>query len=362
MAPPPVNPFYTSLKARRYKFDPEEVANLFAGVSEDRVEMLTRAFSEYISKNLPRAVEKRRGLSDYRINPYVLMASSSVMRLNQPDDFASFLFNSKLYMALETSFGKSIESIVSAPYPIDATTPWVDPPEKEEESVSLAGLSGEEKAGRRLDSVWREIDKSVVVGDRRYLVSIKSGPRTINDTQVQAMTQAILSYRKRWLEMTRHSNPNVQGLDVVLGLTYGTPKTTNNKENQVLAKLLENGFVIDQQAQDSGVLIDTEVPGIRVYRVIGQEFWAFVGNPEDRLAAPAVFLEVLLGLARALAIGFEEQGLEERLNAKLRALSLAIANLRFPRGSLPDWIRNDFSEDELFWFATAMTAFYDEGI
>ena len=37
--------------------------------------------------------------------------------------------------------------------------------------------------------------------------------------------------------------PRVKEIDVVLGLTYGTDRTTNNKENQILAKLLAGGFV-----------------------------------------------------------------------------------------------------------------------
>ena len=40
----------------------------------------------------------------------------------------------------------------------------------------------------------------------------------------------------------------------------------------------------------------------------------------------------------------------------------ALAKLQFPRNTLPEWVRQEFSEDQLFWFATAITAFYDEGI
>lgn len=362
MTPPPADPTYDSLKSRHYRFEASEVAGLFAGVSPHRVGRLADRFSQYLRKNLPKAVDKRKTLADYRTNPYVLMASASVMRLRQPADFSSFLFNSKLYMSLETSFGKSIETIVAEPYPVDSAESWIDPPEKLEEAAALAGLGREEKARRRRESVWREIDKSVVVGSRRYLMTIKSGTRTINDTQVQAMTDAITTNRRTWLEETQKAHPTVENLDIVIGLTYGTDRTTNNKENQILVKLLESGFVVDETAGQPGVLMDTEVPGIRVYRVIGQEFWAFVGNPGDRAAASAVFLEVLLGLARGLGLGFEEQALEDRLNSKMLALSGAIANLQFPRGSLPQWVREDFSEEELFWFATAMTAFYDDGV
>ena len=52
----------------------------------------------------------------------------------------------------------------------------------------------------------------------------------------------------------------------------------------------------------------------------------------------------------------------DRINKKIRDLAAALTKLQFPRKSLPGWVREDFSDDELFWFATAMTAFYDEGI
>jgi hypothetical protein len=54
--------------------------------------------------------------------------------------------------------------------------------------------------------------------------------------------------------------------------------------------------------------------------------------------------------------------MEDRINAKIRQLAKALSDLKFPRNSLPEWVREDFSEDELFWLATAMTAFFDEGI
>jgi len=104
------------------------------------------------------------------------------MNLGDPSAFAAFLFNSKMYMALETSFGKSVEAALVNPYPICSSAKWDDPPEKLAEFAELEGLSREEKARRRTQSVWREIDKSVTIGNCRYMTTIKSGPNTINDT------------------------------------------------------------------------------------------------------------------------------------------------------------------------------------
>ena len=353
---------YNSVKVERYRFDPHEVGKLFGQVSEERVERTAERVAAYIRTHLPRSVENRDGLSDYRTNPYVLMASARVMKLNDPAVFGSFLFNSKLYMALETSFGKSIEAAFLELYPITSTHKWREPVEKIGELQDLEGLAQEERAQERTTSRWREIDKACVVGKKRFLTSIKSGPNNINDTQVQAMTRAIIDHHMLWAVSSNSRFPDVQEIDIVLGLTYGTPRTTNNKENQILAKLLDHGFEEEDRATKPGVLIDHQTRSIRVYRHIGKDFWAFMGDPGNPTNATFVFLEVLLALSRGLSRGLAEADLETRINTKIAQLAGAIANLQFPRDSLPTWIRNEFGDNELVWFATAMSAFYDEGI
>ena len=283
------NPFFDVLKAPRHRCDAGEIVALFRRVSEQRVDRLADNLSKYISTNLPAAFERRNGLSDYRTNPYVLMTSASVMSLDDPTRFGTFLFNSKLYMALETSFGKSVEAAFVSPYPIDSEQKWVEAPEKVIEVAALKGLSREERARRRTESVWREIDRSCVIGRKRFLTSIKSGPNTINDTQVQGMTRAIIDNYGAWLRQSRDTYPDVDSLDVVLGLTYGTDRTTNNKENQILVKLLEHGFVEEDRDGCPGIIIDEQTRSVRVYRRIGRDFWAFIGQPDRPGAAQFAF-------------------------------------------------------------------------
>lgn len=360
----PSRGFYKAIKSRRHSFSSTEVAQLLTQTDKGRVESLSEAISTYIVKNLPQAIERREGLAEYRTNPYVLLTSASVMQLVGSEEFASFLFNNKLYMGLETSFGKSIESVLVLPYPMGATVGnrWREPPEKVEEFKALAALEQEEKAQKRIDSVWREIDKECVVGKRRYMVSIKSGPNCINDTQVKGMTDAIAQQYTKWITQTRKTYPRVTELDIVIGLTYGTDRATNNKENQILVKLLQKGFVEEDRNKKPGVLIDAATRVVRVYRCIGIDFWSLIGNPSNPSQAQFVYLEVLLALAKALSKGMTAASLEARVNLKIQQLSAALAKLSFPRNSLPTWVREEFKEHELTWLAAAMSAFYDEGI
>jgi hypothetical protein len=354
---------YGVLKRRRHRYDTDEVAKLISKVDEERVTALAKSLGSYISKNLPTAISKRKGLPDYRTNPYVLLTSANVMGLSDPAAFGSFLFNNKLYAGLETSFGKSIEAAFVGHYPIvaDVQGKWVDAPEKLAEFAALEGLSNEEKARKRVGSVWREIDKSCVSGERRFLTSIKSGPNCINDTQVSGMVDAIAKHHKAWLRESKKTYPAVKELDVVIGLTYGTDATTNNKENQILTKLQEHGFKEEDRELKPGILINEEET-VRIYRRIGQDFWSFIGNPSDSASASFVFLEVLLALSKALSTGIKDASLGDRVNLKLLQLSDALRSMMFPRSNLPKWIEEDFGETELFWLATALTAFYDEGI
>ncbi len=351
--------FYKAIKRPRY-FDGDRIATLLGQVSEDRVTALAGDLAAYMATFLPVAIRSKSGLGDYRTNPYVLMTTASTMKLEDHRDLANFLVNLKLYMGLETSFGKSLESTILGLYPVDrpaGVDPWHESPEKVAELAALEGMSDEEKAAARSGSIWREIDKSCVAGNRRHLVSIKSGPNTINDTQVDAMKTAVLDHHAEWLEKSAESFP-IEGIDIVIGLTYGTEKSTNNKENQILVKLMGNGFEELDRERHPGILVNADHT-IRVYRVVGADFWSYIGSPSDPSKTSFVFLEILLALAKALQQNRSHKDIESALNERLDMLAAAIRGLRFPRDSLPGWVKDEFSVSELSWLAAALSVFHD---
>ncbi|MEI8148324.1 MAG: PmeII family type II restriction endonuclease [Actinomycetes bacterium] len=358
------SPLYDALRSKSVVFDRLELAELLKKVDRDRVERLSEALSAYVFTNVQESITKRNGLAGYRANPYVVMTSASVMQLNEIASFASFLFNSKLYAGLETSFGKSIESQVVGQYPAGAelAQQWATPKEKAVESDGLRGMSRQAKAQARRESIWREIDQACVVGDRRYMVSIKSGPSCINDTQVAAMHQAIVKRHRQWFNSSIKEYAGITSLDIVIGITYGTDVTTNNKENQILAKLLGDGFEEEDAKRFPGVLIDSETRQVRIRRFVGRDFWSFIGKPDAPTEAPHVFLEVLLSLALALSSDERQKTMESAVRTKLAELATAISRLTFPEASLPVWARGRLTENELVWLTSALSAFYDEGI
>ena len=354
------NGFYKDIKKKR-SYDQSEVAAWFQNVSQERVKHIADAMENYISLNLPKAIRNKSKLGDYRTSPYVLMATAGSLRLDDLRELSKFLVDIKLYMGLETSFGKSIESTVMPNYPIGASedSRWGSPVEKNEEFETYRGLTQEEKSAKRINSVWREIDSACVFGNRRHLLTIKSGIATINDTQVGGMFSAIRDNHLTWLESSKQRF-GVEGIDVVIGLTYGTDWATNNKENQILVKLLDGDQFEEVDREAAPGVLQTEDGSVRVYRAIGIDYWAYAANPGSPGEASFAFLEVLLGLGLALVLANQNSDIGVALNERLEILGDAFRELKFPEGDeLPSWVGTSHSVTELTWLAAAMSAFFD---
>ncbi len=295
-----------------------------------------------------------------------MLATANIMGLSDPEVFANFLFNSKLAMGLETSFGKIIERALVGSYPCETNAKWSDPVEKLAEFAEESRLpTRQAKAIARSKSIWREIDKEVTVGNRRYMTSIKSGPNTINDTQVQGMVDAIAGKHVEWLKQSEAAHPGLEGIDIIVGLTYGTERSTNNKDIQIMAKLLDFGFRELDPSGAPGVLVDRATGRVKIHRKVGKSFWSWVGDPRDENAQPQVFLEVLL----ALVIAFRDllkdgTAIEEGINERLARLAKALLSMRLDPETLPDWIREeeDINDEKLFYLLTALSSFFNEGI
>lgn len=377
-------------------FDPEVAKAELTAVSAERVGALAVSMANYMRDNLPKALAGRDQLGSYRINPYVTLASAGVLELYETAEFSQFLVHSKFYAGLETSFGKSIEEAVMNLYPALVEWPkWVGPPEKVAEFASYGNLTPEERNRARNSSVWREIDKSWTGGGRRYFLSIKSGPDTINDTQVEGMRSAIKTRHEEWLRQSLAADSSLDGIDVVIGLTYGTNKRTNNKENQILIKLLGDGFEEEDTTNLPGVLVDPSGK-VRVYRVIGRNYWSFVGNPTNPSMVPGIHFEVLLALVKAIGqvsggpnagaaqaadegeqvedstsvaddvmetVPEEDSGtapsIAVSVRGNIKALADSIQRVELNRDVWPEWVLEEFSEAQLRWVAAGLTSFYD---
>lgn len=341
--------FYSAIRDTK-RFDQSEYESLMENVSQTRIERVADDWSEYLTKNSKNTIEKKEDIDDYRLNPSII-AVSSILDLADSGEIAEFIFGAKLYMALETAFGKSVEDVVMPIYPaIDAEAGWKEHPKKVEE------MSGD---ARGEDLVWQKVDKYCVVDDTAYLATVKSGPRTLNESTTDSMKSDIAEHSEAWLEGTQERHSQVENLEVIIGLTYGTDNTTNNKEMRILLKLVEEGFEEVNRGRQPGVVVHPDNDDIKVHSKVGIDFWSLVANPRDPDTGEFAFLEMLLGFVKAA----DEAGeaLIDKTEDNVSSLEETIDALDMPDSTYPGWVESKFDDDELVRLALILTLYYDEG-
>lgn len=342
--------FYSAIRDKK-SFDQAGYEELMKNTSEDRVDKISENWSAYLKPNVAKTIEDKEDIDDYRLNPYAITAIAGILDLDTAEEISEFIFGSKLYMSLETAFGKSVEDIVLPVYPIQsATTGWEEHPEKVREMNSDS---------RTEDLVWQDVDKYCVIGDTAYITTVKSGPRTLNEDITDSIKDDIANHSDTWLEGTQKHHSEVEGLNVTIGLTYGTDYSTNNKEMRILLKLVEEGFTEIDRDKKPGVIQHPENDDITVESRVGIDFWSYIGNPENPDDAQHVFLEVLLGMIEAADQTGE--ALRSTTGDRIKKLTGALDTLTIPESSLPEWIESNYGEDELVRMAQTLTLYYDEG-
>lgn len=342
--------FYSAIRDTR-SFDQSEYEQLMNKTSEDRVSKISENWSEYLKPNVGNTIKQKEDIDDYRLNPYAITAIAGILDLDTAEDISQFIFGSKLYMSLETAFGKSVENIVLPIYPIPpATAGWEEHPEKKREMQSDS---------RTEDLIWQDVDKYCVIGNTAYITTVKSGPRTLNEDITDSIKDDIAGHSETWLEGTQKHHPEVEELNVTIGLTYGTDHSTNNKEMRILLKLVEKGFKEIDRNNKPGIIQHPDNDVITVESRVGIDFWSYIGNPQNPANAEYVFLEVLLGMIEAA--DSTGDALRSTTGDKIQKLTDAVEILTIPESSLPKWIEENYQEDELVRMAQTLTLYYDEG-
>lgn len=342
--------FYAAIRDTK-RFDGRDYEKLVEQINQERVNKISEEWAKYLKPNLEDTIEDKKDIDDYRLNPYAITAISGILDFESVDEISEFIFGAKLYMSLETAFGKSVENIVMPIYPIpDVETGWKEHPEKVREMKSDS---------RSEDLVWQKIDKYCVVNNTAYLATVKSGPRTLNESTTDSMKSDIAAHSETWLEGTKKHHPEVDELEIIIGLTYGTDNSTNNKEMRVLLKLVEEEFKEKDRQNHPGIIVHPDNQNIIVHTKVGIDFWSFVANPHDPQSAEFAFLEVMLGLIKAS----DETGeaLKGKTADKVKSLEGIIDGLAMPDSTYPDWIDSEFGDDELVRLAQTLTLYYDEG-
>ena len=163
---------------------------------------------------LDRRFQKVRELTnvaskDVNINPFLMLAMSPAYNIFSPYEAAEYAQNTKLPHGDATAFGRFVEEAI---FPIFGATYPNEKPEGRDE------ISARREEAR----LFSPIDGEITVEGRRYLMTYKSGPWTMNQSHANEMIANFPSIHDQ------------TGCDIIIGITYGTPDRVNNKPRLVM--------------------------------------------------------------------------------------------------------------------------------
>ena len=205
-------------------------------------------------------------LADFKTNPFVLLFHSFRQSYERISQLEGDLLPAKVFSSMETSAGKMVEDVVLPVY-------------------------GWRAAPSEMHTPYSVVDGICEVSDGLRLVTLKSGPRCLNDDTSDRIADAIVSNYAAWA-----LDAGVSSVDFTYGALYGTRKQSNKKDWHILRKVCE-------KLPDSSVNVlptgrwhcEFEQSGVtvRVTVRIGDELWRHIAGRDTAL------VELCVALVRA---------------------------------------------------------------
>jgi len=174
--------------------------------AQRRIKKMEDDFRERIKTHLDSLADASKEFRKYNTNPFVLLFYSSQKHLKHVQEIENAIVPAKVFSSMETSAGRMVERVVLSHY----------------------GWECVDSAMHTTDSV---VDGRKVDGDTLRLVTLKSGPRCINDSMTDSISSELVKYAKDWADASA-----VKKVDFTIGVLYGTPKQSNKKDWHTLRK------------------------------------------------------------------------------------------------------------------------------
>ena len=197
-------------------------------------------------------------------NPFVLLIHSKLNSYTRVGQVERDIIPAKQFSSMETSAGRMIEEVALPVYG------WETVP------------SGMHSAYSSIDGRCNKTSKVLQV------VTLKSGPRCLNDEMSQNFADNILQNSTTWAR-----DAKVSSIDMTYGVLYGTYKISNKKDWHILRNIYE-GAKFPTSSPDGSLSCAFKVNGVSVNVSvrIGVEWWRHLGGDN-------CFMEVVTALVRA---------------------------------------------------------------
>lgn len=189
---------------------------------------IVRETDHLLERRLNKANEVT-SIEQTNFNPFLLLITSPVYNIFSPYEVAERLQLGSAFHGDDTSFGRFAEEKI---LPLFGATL---PPQKN-------------KVNKALAAVWEPVDRQMEIEGNRYLMSIKAGPWTMNQSHANGMIEKFPEIHKS------------TGARCMVGITYGRYVDLNNKP----------------------ALVDARLGGPDWFDyLVGRDFWEFVSGVRD---------------------------------------------------------------------------------
>lgn len=174
-----------------------------------RVLAMETAFRNKIRNHLLKLPVAEAKFEKFNTSPFVLMFYSKKKDYKRVSEIESDIVPAKVFSSMETSAGRMVEEVVLPIY-------------------------GWEVVPSEMHSVESLLDGRKVGGADFRAVTLKSGPRCLNDEMAQNIGRDVVAHVSAWAR--KHDAARV---DFTYGVLYGTKRQSNKKDWHVLRNIAE---------------------------------------------------------------------------------------------------------------------------
>lgn len=231
-----------------------------------RVLALETQFRQRIDAHIASLPKGSASFDKFGTSPFVLLLHSRERSYSRVSELERDILPAKQFSSMETSAGRMVESVVLPAY-------------------------GWECVPSEMHTAYSAIDGKRLDGDTLHLVTLKSGPRCLNDEMSENLADAILQHARTWA-----CGAGVGNIDFTYGTLYGTHRTSNKKDWHILRNVWEKNpkaCVRSPENRWDCSFIESETnANITVTVRVGLDWWRLLGGG-------TCFVEVMSAIIRA---------------------------------------------------------------
>ena len=230
----------------------------------ERVLRLENAFRRKIDSHILSLPAKDAQFRKFNTSPYVILIHARQKNYTKVSELESDILPAKQFSSMETSAGRMVEQVILPEYGWSCVT-------------------------SKMHTTNSALDGKKLENNIYQLVTLKSGPRCLNDEMSENFADAIIHNYVNWAQES-----GVQHIDFSYGVLYGTQKQSNKKDWHILRNIKdkiphlvtvapENRW--NCQFQENGLIVNVTVR-------VGLDWWNHLGDE-------FCFVEVFTALIRA---------------------------------------------------------------